>query len=120
MKHEELTRAFELMFKAIGLSGMQLEVRVDASRYDRVSVGLFTSVQVSPLDARPSFAKFEEELHNNVLNSQLVTGEIQEWKDRLQVSQSKRDELERENQELEKYKTHYDLQFNLQHGKKPT
>lgn len=61
--------------------------------------------------------EISETVSSQILGSRLVRSELQKLEDRLQVSQQKRDELERENEELKKYKTYYELQFNMQNGK---
>jgi hypothetical protein len=82
------------------------------------SLGVFFTVPVdrfSAMSNKPFMAVFRD-LQTSVLNSPLVSHELKLANDKLKMANAASDELLERIKELEKYKTHYELEMKLRHG----
>lgn len=116
---KQLPLLFQEFFNYIGLSNFKTELISDNFSSDYF-IRNFNLIKLDyiKLDSNESICKYVtgkiEEMIDSVENSEFV----KDYKDRINELNNEKEELNKEIERLKQFETHYNLQYNLTHGKK--
>lgn len=112
---------FKEFLKNVGLNTPNVVMMESYQSTDKISVGLrfdFTISQAHLISSNVPIVRYLRDIQEGILKSPLVEGELGVLQSQLRMAKAESDKLLEQIKELEKYKTHYELEAKLRHGEK--